>query len=109
MRCGCAPQENVMKARFSIALLSLTLAPGIAFAAQGVVLEIRDLAEATGLQPRQVQMVLGARTAFAEYRVSYDRVATRFERRLGSQRYHDLMSGREITLDNGVRVQLAVR
>jgi hypothetical protein len=97
-----------MKARLSIALL-LTLAPGAALAGQGAALEIRDLAEATGLQPRQVQMVLGARTAFAEYRVSYERVAARFERSLGSQRYHDLMAGREITLDTGVRIQLAVR
>ncbi|QNP41566.1 hypothetical protein [Lysobacter solisilvae (ex Woo and Kim 2020)] len=98
-----------MKTKFSIVVLSLTLAPGVALAGQGAVLEVKDLAEATGLSSRQVQMVLGARTAFAEYRVCYDRVAARFERSLGSQRYQDLMAGREITLDNGVRIHLAVR
>jgi hypothetical protein len=51
-------------------------------------------------------MVVGARTAYAEYRTSYNRVEARFIKALGEERYHDLMAGREIVLDNGVRVAM---
>ena len=91
-----------MKRKFEICLLALALTPGLALA--GSSLQIRDLAAATGLSERQVQMVVGARTAFAEYRTSYDRIERHFVKALGEERYRDLMAGREIVLDNGVRV-----
>ena len=88
--------------KFEICLLALALTPGPALA--GSSLQIRDLAAATGLSERQVQMVVGGRTAYAEYRTSYDRVEQHFVKALGEARYRDLMAGREIVLDNGVRV-----
>ena len=91
-----------MKRKFEICLLALALTTGPALA--GSSLQIRDLAAATGLSERQVQMVVGGRTAYAEYRTSYDRVEQRFVKALGEERYRDLMAGREIVLDNGVRV-----
>jgi hypothetical protein len=91
-----------MKRKIETCLLALALTPGLALA--GSSLQIRDLAAATGLSERQVQMVVGGRTAYAEYRTSYNRVEKRFVEALGEERYRDLMAGREIVLDNGVRV-----
>jgi hypothetical protein len=91
-----------MKRKIETCLLALALTPGLALA--GSSLQIRDLAAATGLSERQVQMVVGARTAFAEYRTSYDRIERHFVKALGEERYRDLMAGREIVLDNGIRV-----
>ena len=91
-----------MKRKLETCLLALALTPGLALA--GSSLQIRDLAAATGLSERQVQMVVGGRTAYAEYRTSYNRVEKRFVEVLGEERYRDLMAGREIVLDNGVRV-----
>ena len=93
-----------MKRRLESCLLALALTPGLALAASS--LQVRDLAAATGLSERQVQMVVGARTAYAEYRTSYDRAEKQFIKVLGEERYRDLMAGREIVLDNGVRVAL---
>ena len=91
-----------MKHKLETCLLALALTPGLALA--GSSLQIRDLAAATGLSERQVQMVVGARTAYAEYRTSYDRAEARLVKALGEERYRDLMAGREVVLDNGVRV-----
>ena len=91
-----------MKRKLETCLLALALTPGLALA--GSSLQIRDLAAATGLSERQVQMVVGGRTAYAEYRTSYNRVEKRFVEALGEERYRDLMAGREIVLDNGIRV-----
>ena len=91
-----------MKRKLEICVLALVLVPGLALA--GSPTQVRDLAAATGVSERQVQMVVGARTAYAEYRTSYDRVEARFIKALGEERYRDLMAGREIVLDNGVRV-----
>ena len=91
-----------MKRKLETCLLALAMVPGLALA--GSSLEIHNLAAATGLSERQVQMVVGARTAYAEYRTSYDRVEARFIKALGEERYRDLMAGREIVLDNGVRI-----
>ena len=77
--------------------------------AAGPSAQVRNLAVATGLSEREVQMVLGARTAFPEYRTSYDRVEQRFIKALGEQRYDDLMAGRDITLDNVQHQVLAAR
>ena len=38
---------------------------------------IQEIADEAGVTPRRVQMVLGDRTAFSEYRVTYDRLEPR--------------------------------
>lgn len=63
---------------------------------------VRQLADETGLTPRQVQMVLGARTAFPEYRTGYRFVEKQFKDALGAERYTDLMAGRPIMPKRGV-------
>ena len=91
-----------MKSKLEIWLLALALTPGLASA--GSSSPLRDLAAATGLSERQVQMVVGARTAYAEYRTSYNWAERRFIKTLGQQRYAELMAAREIVPDNGIRV-----
>ncbi len=70
-----------MKRILETCLLALIMTPGLALA--GSSLQIHDLAAATGLSERQVQMVVGGRTAYAEYRTSYNRVEKRFVKALG--------------------------
>jgi hypothetical protein len=94
-----------MKRRLKNWLLLAVVIPGFAAAASPS-LQLRDLAAATGLTERQVQMIVGAHTAFAEYRTSYDWALQRFVRALGQQRYDALMAGREIVLDDGQRVAM---
>jgi hypothetical protein len=86
----------------------LAVLPGLAIAGEEN-LQVRDLAAATGLTPSEVKMVLGARTPYFEYITSYARAQKRLEQALGTQRYRDLMAGREIALDNGQRFALAGR
>mgnify|MGYP003296455360 CR=1 FL=1 len=95
-----------MKRKLEVFLLAMALVPSLAFA--GSSLQIRDLSAATGLNERDVQMVLGAHTAYAGYLTRYDWARKRFVSTLGQDRYQDLMAGREITLDNGVRVAIAI-
>ena len=95
-----------MKRKPETCLLALALMPGLAFASPP--LQIRDLAAATGLSERQVQMVVGAHTAYAEYLTSYDWARRRVIKTLGEERYRELMAGREIVLDNGTRVAIAI-
>ena len=83
----------------------LAALPGAALAGGGD-LQVRDLAAASGLTPSEVKMVLGARTPYFEYVTSYARAQKRLEQALGTQRYRDLMAGREIALDNGQRFAL---
>jgi hypothetical protein len=71
--------------------------------------EVSDVAGATGLTERQVQMVFGGHTAYAEYLTSYEWARHRVIRVLGAERYNDLMAGHEIVLDNGRRVALLDR
>jgi hypothetical protein len=95
-----------MKRKLETCLLALALVPGLALASPP--LQIRDLAAATGLSERQVQMVVGAHTAYPEYLTSYDWARRRVIKTLGEERYRDLMAGREIVLDNGTRVAIVV-
>ncbi len=95
-----------MKRNFKTCLLALALAPCLALAQPP--LQIHDLAAATGLSDRDVQMVVGAHTAYPQYLTSYDWARRRFVKALGQERYRELMAGRQIVLDNGVKVALAV-
>ncbi|HET6784135.1 MAG TPA: hypothetical protein VFH12_09895, partial [Pseudoxanthomonas sp.] len=53
-----------------------------------------------GLTPHRVRMVIGARSGYGEYRVTFDRVQKQFRNALGEERYNDLMAGRRIELYN---------
>ena len=95
-----------MKRKLETCLLALALVPGMALA--GPPTQIRDLAAATGLNERDVQMVMGAHTASPQYLTRYDWARRRVVNTLGEERYRDLMAGREIMLDNGIRVAIAI-
>ena len=94
-----------MKCKINTGLLALALVPGLVLA--GSPTQIRDLAAATGLNERDVQMVVGAHTAYPQYLTRYDWARRRVISVLGSERYKELMAGREIQLDNGIRVAIA--
>jgi len=94
-----------MKRKLESCLLALALLPGLALAGSSA--QIRDLAAATGLNERDVQMVVGAHTAYPQYLTRYDWARHRVIAVLGAERYNDLMAGREIQLDNGIRVAIA--
>jgi hypothetical protein len=54
-------------------------------------LDLQQIADQTGLSVRQVRMVLGAPTAFAEYRTSYAGAAQRVKSIYGETRYRQLV------------------
>jgi hypothetical protein len=95
-----------MKRKLETCLLALALMPGLASASPPT--QIRDLAAATGLNERDVQMVVGAHTAYPQYLTRYDWARRRVVATLGQERYRELMAGREIVLDNGIRVAIAI-
>ncbi len=97
-----------MNRKLTMCLLLIATSPGAAFAVAPVA-KLSDLATVTGLTERQVQMVVGAHTAYPEYLTSYDWARRKFVHALGEQRYNDLMAGREIVLDNGQRLALTDR
>ena len=94
-----------MKTKHALFLALLCAAPSLAAAGQTAT--IADLAQVTGLTQRQVQMVVGAHTAYAEYLTQYDYARRQFIRALGSDRYVELMAGNDIVLDNGKHFALA--
>ena len=55
------------------------------------------LAQASKLTPRQVQMVLGARTSFPGYVASYDFVEKQLQQAVGPKIYQDLRSQGELS------------
>ena len=68
---------------------------------------VAQLARETGLTERNVRMVLGARTPYAEYRVMYSRVERQFKRAVGEHNYDRLMRGESIVIER-TRAQEAV-
>ena len=71
-----------MKAK--IAFIALAMAATMpAWAADPV----GDLSKVTGLSERKVQMLLGNRTAFAEYPYTYDRSLRKFVGTVGKDNY----------------------
>ena len=97
-----------MKARITTCVLLLSVVPGLAMAATPPT-QVSDIAGATGLTERQVQMVFGGHTAYSEYLTTYDWARHRVIAVLGAKRYNELMAGHEIVLDNGRRVALLDR
>ena len=83
-----------MKAR----IIALIVASAFSAAAMAQDNVIEALSQETGLSTRDVKMVVGARTGFAEYQASYDQTKKRFVRALGKPRYKELMAGRRIEL-----------
>lgn len=79
---------------------TVTLAPIPAASDDTQQVTVRQLADETGLTPRCVRMVVGARSGYAEYRVNFDRVQKQFKNALGEERFNDLMAGRRIELYN---------
>lgn len=72
--------------------------PSVSASAVPAYITVSDLAHETGLSERNVRMVVGASTPYAEYRTSFNRVQRQFKNALGQQRYDDLMAGRSIPL-----------
>ena len=73
-----------MKAK--IAFIALALAASMPAWAEQSKDPIGDLAQATGLSERKVQMIVGNRTAFAEYPYTYDRALKKFVGAIGEVR-----------------------
>lgn len=71
--------------------------PGVVQVRAAAVNPIKLLAQASGLTQRQVQMVLGTRTAFAGYVASYDAVDRHFWRAIGPEIYQHLKSQGELS------------
>lgn len=61
---------------------------------------VSQLAVETGMSPQRVRMVVGPRSGYAEYRITFDRAQKQFRNALGEERYNDLMAGRKIDLYN---------
>src|SRR4051794_31572264 len=59
------PGGNAMKARMTTCVLLLSVVPGLAMAATPAP-KVSEIAGATGLTERQVKMVFGGHTAYAE-------------------------------------------
>jgi len=71
-------------------LLGLALAAFSAGASAAELLDVGDVAARTGLTTRQVRMVLGAPTAYAEYRTSFRIAEQKVKGVLGEKQYRDL-------------------
>ena len=61
---------------------------------------VKQLADETGLSEQRVRMVVGPRSGYAEYRITFNRSQRQFRNALGEERYNDLMAGRKIELYN---------
>jgi hypothetical protein len=95
-------REQTMKTRIAVMVLALAaMLPAYAGSK-----DIQNLATYTGMSVRKVQMIVGTRTAFAEYPYTYQRYKARFVKTLGEDNYQRLMSGQPVKLDNGIVVQL---
>ena len=75
---------------------TVTLAPIPSAAPASEEITIRQLADETGLSERRVRMVVGPRSGYAEYLVTFERSQRDFKNALGEERYNDLMAGRRI-------------
>lgn len=78
----------------TIAALSLAILSGVstnALAANRASASLEDLAAASGLTTRDVQMLLGARTPHPQYLTSYDRKRAQFVRAVGEEHFAELV------------------
>lgn len=84
-----------MNARHSIILVALFAAAAPAIAGDSV---IKLLAQESGLSERKVAMVLGARSAYGEYRYTYHRARGQLERTIGRDAVERLARGERVVL-----------
>lgn len=72
---------------------------------------IAGLARETGLTERNVRMLLGARTAYPEYRIVYNRVDREFKEAVGEVRYERLTGkpAKSTTAHDANEIQVAAR
>ena len=96
-----------MKTRYAIAVF---VAVGAAVAAPALAQEdpIATLAKQSGLSERKVRMLVGARTAFAEYRSTFDRSEDKLIKAIGRSNYERLLSGQPIELPRQAADERAV-
>lgn len=93
-----------MNAR-TAALFTLAMAAATPAYAADVVAE---LSQQTGLSERQVEMIIGNRTPFAEYRQSYSRTLKQFKAAVGEEHYQRLISGQSsLPLDTRATARVA--
>lgn len=92
-----------MKSRTALLVLAMATATP-AYAAENIV---DALADETGLSVRQVQMIVGNRTPFFEYRTSYGRSLAQFKRALGKERAERLIAGETIVLERRQEARVA--
>lgn len=59
---------------------------------------VSDLAGISGLSERKVQMLIGNRTAFAEYRYTYDRSLEKLVAAIGTRNYERLLEGERVVI-----------
>lgn len=69
---------------------------------------VAQLADETGLSQQRVRMVVGPRSGYGEYRITYERAQRQFKNALGEERYSDLMAGRKIELYNQKAANVAM-
>lgn len=81
---------NIRLATLAVALMAVS-APALAGN------PCKQLAQETGLTERQVKMVVGDRTPFAEYRTSYARSVATLRSAIGEARYDELMNNKRLT------------
>ena len=71
---------------------------------------VKQLAQEAGLSERKVNMILGNRTSFAEYRYTYDRSVKKLHDAIGEGRYDRLMDEGNLisaSVDTKARMLLA--
>lgn len=56
---------------------------------------VAELSRDSGLRERNVRMLLGARTPYAEYRCCYSRMLRQFKEAVGEEKYRRLVEGVE--------------
>lgn len=84
-----------MYAKSTILAALIAIAPmaqageSIAYAEESVA----ELARDSGLSERNVRMILGARTPYAEYRCCYNRMVRQFRQSVGEATYQRLANG----------------
>jgi len=99
----------------TLILLALAIAafPATTLAREPNVVHIKTLAEISGLRNRQVSMLFApARTSYAEYRYTFDRVERKFIVAVGRERYQQLQAGLPVQFDrivDGKRVVTLVQ
>jgi len=101
-----------MKSKSSVALFALIAGLSPLAASAGDVVEVKALAEISGLSQRQVSMLLHARTPHAESRYAFERIEEKFVRAVGEEQYRDMLAGKPVRFErevDGRKVAYVVR